>query len=81
MSEAKTDQNASTQMPETFEQAMRELEELVARMDEPELGLEGLLGDYKRGALLVKYCRDRLTVVKQEMDQISSDLQGPGDEH
>ncbi|MDX1668576.1 MAG: exodeoxyribonuclease VII small subunit [Limnobacter sp.] len=80
MSEASPGKNAPQSTPETFEQAMRELEELVARMDQPEAGLEGLLGDYKRGAVLVKYCRDRLNVVKKEMDQISTDLQGSGEE-
>lgn len=63
------------QTPASFEQALAELESLVVKMDQPDMGLDVLLGDYKRGAKLVKYCRDRLKVVKSEMARIESDLQ------
>ncbi|HEX4844444.1 MAG TPA: exodeoxyribonuclease VII small subunit [Limnobacter sp.] len=63
--------------PESFEAAMAELETLVHAMDNQQLGLEQLLTDYKRGAQLVKYCRDRLTQVRQEVQQIEASLQSP----
>jgi exodeoxyribonuclease VII small subunit len=62
--------------PEHFEAAVAELESLVARMDRPDVGLETLLTDYRRGAFLVKYCRDRLTAVKSEVAQIDETLMG-----
>ncbi|HEX4844550.1 MAG TPA: exodeoxyribonuclease VII small subunit [Limnobacter sp.] len=61
--------------PESFEAAMAELESLVQAMDNQQLGLDQLLTDYKRGAQLVKYCRDRLTEVRQEVQQIEASLQ------
>lgn len=67
--------------PEHFEAAVTELESLVARMDRPDVGLETLLTDYRRGAFLVKYCRDRLTAVKSEVakiDQSLMDSEGDG---
>ena len=60
--------------PEHFEAAVAELETLVARMDRPDVGLETLLTDYRRGAFLVKYCRDRLTAVKSEVARIDESL-------
>lgn len=60
--------------PEHFEAAVAELETLVARMDRPDVGLETLLTDYRRGAFLVKYCRDRLTAVKSEVAKIDQSL-------
>jgi exodeoxyribonuclease VII small subunit len=49
--------------PETlnFEQALAELEALVARMEDGKLPLEESLAAYQRGAELVKFCEARLT--------------------
>lgn len=60
--------------PENYEAAVTELESLVSRMDRPDVGLETLLADYRRGAYLVKYCRDRLTAVKSEVAKIDETL-------
>jgi exodeoxyribonuclease VII small subunit len=45
----------------TFEQALVELEALVARMEDGKLALEESLAAYQRGAELVRYCESRLT--------------------
>ena len=44
----------------TFEQAVEELEALVARMEDGKLPLEESLAAYQRGAELVKHCEARL---------------------
>lgn len=67
-------------MPATFEAAVAELEALVDNMDSQTLGLDQLLTDYKRGARLVKYCRDRLTQVRQEVTEIEQSLNKTGAE-
>lgn len=77
MAKKNQSQDAAMPPPESFEKAMRELEELVTRMDEPGIGLDGLLSDYKRGAELVKYCRNRLEAVRVEMQKIGDQLQQP----
>ena len=44
----------------TFEQALAELEALVARMEDGKLPLEESLAAYQRGAELVRYCESKL---------------------
>jgi exodeoxyribonuclease VII small subunit len=61
-------------IPESFEEAVAELEALVNTMDDQNMGLERLLIDYKRGAFLVKYCRERLGQVRKEVTEIEQNL-------
>ena len=44
----------------TFEQALAELEALVARMEDGKLPLEESLAAYQRGAQLVRFCESKL---------------------
>ena len=74
---AQADQAASQATPASFEAAVAELEALVDVMDSQSLGLDQLLTDYKRGAYLVKYCRDRLNQVRQEVTEIELGLNKP----
>lgn len=67
-------------VPESFEAAVAELEALVNVMDSQNLGLDQLLTDYKRGAYLVKYCRDRLSQVRKEVTEIEQSLNKPAEE-
>ena len=45
----------------TFENALEELEALVARMEDGKLPLEESLAAYQRGAELIRFCEGRLT--------------------
>ena len=45
----------------TFEQALAELEALVARMEDGKLPLEESLAAYQRGAELIRYCESKLS--------------------
>ncbi|HXS54060.1 MAG TPA: exodeoxyribonuclease VII small subunit [Usitatibacter sp.] len=45
---------------QTFEQALAELEALVARMEDGKLPLEESLAAYQRGAELIRYCESKL---------------------
>jgi len=77
MTTSKTSADSASQAttpPASFEAAVAELEALVDVMDSQNTGLDQLLTDYKRGAFLVKYCRDRLAVVRSEVAQIENDL-------
>ncbi len=60
--------------PASFEEAVAELESLVHVMDSQKLGLDQLLTQYKRGAFLVTYCRQRLTQVREEVAEIEQTL-------
>ena len=50
--------------PKSFEEALRELEELAARMEGGDLPLDELVAAHARGAELVAFCRDRLSAAK-----------------
>jgi exodeoxyribonuclease VII small subunit len=53
--------------PAHYEAALQELEQLVARLESGEMPLEQLLTQYQRGAELLKFCRDRLAAVEDQI--------------
>lgn len=54
-------------LPDTYEEALAELERLVAQLDAGQLPLDQLLVQYQRGARLLAFCRDRLEAVEQQI--------------
>jgi exodeoxyribonuclease VII small subunit len=58
---AKSDNN------QTFESALTELENIVARMEDGQLSLEQSLSAYKRGAELLKFCQTQLADAQQQV--------------
>ena len=53
--------------PASYEDALAELERLVAAMEGGQLPLERLLESYQRGAELLEFCRSRLEAVEQQV--------------
>ena len=53
--------------PTSYEQALAELEGLVAAMESAQLPLDDLLKSYRRGAQLLAFCRTRLQAVEQQV--------------
>lgn len=53
--------------PATYEDALAELERLVAAMEGGQLPLDQLLNNYKRGAELLGFCRGRLEAIEQQV--------------
>lgn len=53
--------------PENYEDALAELERLVADMEGGQMPLDRLVEGYKRGAELLGYCRGRLDAVEQQV--------------
>jgi len=53
--------------PASYEAALQELEQLLARLESGDLPLEQLLAQYQRGAVLLKFCRDRLEAVEDQI--------------
>lgn len=51
----------------SYEQALDELERLVAAMEGQQLPLDQLLQAYRRGAELLALCRGRLQAVEQQV--------------
>jgi exodeoxyribonuclease VII small subunit len=54
-------------LPDTYEQAMQELELLVRRLESGEMPLDQLLSGYQRGAALLQFCRDKLAAVEDQI--------------
>jgi exodeoxyribonuclease VII small subunit len=57
----------SPSAPANYEQALAELERLVQAMEDGQLPLDRLLENYKRGAELLSYCRERLQAVEAQV--------------
>jgi exodeoxyribonuclease VII small subunit len=54
-------------LPATYEEAVAELERLVASMEAGQLPLDRLLGGYRRGAELLAFCKGRLDAVESQV--------------
>lgn len=53
--------------PASYEDALRELEQLVASMEGGQLPLDRMIDSYRRGAELLAYCRGRLEAVEAQV--------------
>ena len=53
--------------PASYEAALEELEQLVARIESGQLPLEQMLAGYQRGAVLLNFCRTRLEAVQEQI--------------
>jgi exodeoxyribonuclease VII small subunit len=63
--------------PQTYEAALAELDELVARMEGGSLSLEESLAAYRRGAVLVKFCQQQLEKVEQQVRVLDGETLRP----
>ena len=62
----------STASPEpalslSYEAALSELEQLIARLDAGQLPLDQLLQQYQRGARLLDHCKEQLKAVEDQI--------------
>lgn len=53
--------------PASFEQALAELEQIVAQMESGQLPLDASLQAYQRGNDLLQFCQKSLAVVEQQV--------------
>jgi exodeoxyribonuclease VII small subunit len=53
--------------PASYEEALAELDALVASMEAGNLPLDRMLESYRRGAELLTYCRSRLDAVEEQV--------------
>ena len=56
----------------TFEEAMKELEELVDSLDKGDVSLDEAIAAYDRGSQLKDYCEKKLQEAKMKVDTIQS---------
>lgn len=58
------------ELPASYEQALGELERLVADMEGGQMPLDRLLDAYRRGADLLAFCRTRLDAVDAQVKML-----------
>ncbi|MGH6627148.1 MAG: exodeoxyribonuclease VII small subunit [Burkholderiaceae bacterium] len=63
--------------PASYEAALEELEQLVSQLESGQLPLEQLLSGYQRGAELLKFCRDRLEAVENQIKLLDDGVLKP----
>ncbi len=74
---AKPKQKSATESL-TYEQALGELESLIERIEQGEIGLEESLTEYRRGAALLKRCRGILETAEQQIEELTADQRDDG---
>jgi exodeoxyribonuclease VII small subunit len=56
----------------TFEQAQRELEEIVQRLESGDVALDEALRLWQRGEELYRFCRERLDSAEGRIEELAS---------
>ena len=62
--------------PKTFEEALAELEHILAEIEGGELGLEESLVKYERGKFLIHHCRTVLGSAEKQIELLSKSADG-----
>ena len=57
--------------PKNFEEALSELETILAEIEGGEIGLEESLTKYERGTFLIQHCRGVLTTAEKQIELLS----------
>lgn len=60
----------------SFEDAMKELESVVAKLESGDVPLEDSIKLYERGAALKEHCQKKLAEAEEKVAQISLDGEG-----
>jgi len=55
----------------SFEEAIKELGNIVSRIEQGEISLQDSLGQYERGMALIKHCREILKKAEKRIEKIS----------
>ena len=53
-----------------LQEALKELEQIVSRMENNEVGIDEMTTQLKRAKQLIKLCRDRLTKTDEEIKKM-----------
>lgn len=65
--------NKTKEVKPGFEQALAELEELVAKLESGDLNLDQSLTHFKRGVELTRHCQSILDEAQQTVEVLNSD--------
>ena len=62
--------------PKNFEDALRELEQILGEIERGEVGLEESLEKYERGNFLIQHCMTILNTAEKQIEQITKSPDG-----
>lgn len=62
--------------PKNFEEALRELEQILTDIETGQVGLEESLVKYERGNFLIQHCRGVLNVAERQVELLSRSADG-----
>ena len=62
--------------PKSFEEALTELEQILAEIEAGELGLEESLVKYERGNFLIHHCRGVLNTAEKQIELLIKSADG-----
>jgi exodeoxyribonuclease VII small subunit len=57
--------------PRSFEDALRELEQILTEIESGQIGLEESLARYERGNFLIQHCRGVLNTAEKQIELLS----------
>jgi exodeoxyribonuclease VII small subunit len=57
----------------TFEEALRRLDEVVARLEGGEVGLEEAVALFEQGQAYLAACRERLAAAQRRIEELTAD--------
>ena len=63
--------------PASYEQALAELDRLVAQMEDGQMPLDQLLDAYRRASELLQFCRNRLLAVEEQVKVLDEGMLKP----
>lgn len=62
--------------PRSFEEAMKQLDAIVAKLEEDKLPLEEMITRYEEGVALARYCGEKLAAAEQKVRLIARKAEG-----
>jgi exodeoxyribonuclease VII small subunit len=63
-------------VPKSFEEALKELEQILGDIESGQVGLEESLLKYERGNFLIQHCRGVLSAAEKQIEQLSAGPDG-----
>ena len=62
--------------PRSFEEAMKQLDAIVAKLEEDKLPLEEMIARYEEGVALARFCGEKLDAAEQKVRLIARQADG-----
>jgi exodeoxyribonuclease VII small subunit len=62
--------------PKDFEEALKELEQIVGEIERGEVALEESLVKFERGTFLIQYCQGILNAAEKQIELITKSQEG-----